>query len=269
MLSMDLATPQVPGTFVYNPPAGTVEPVGTDTLSVTFTPTDTTDYTTATGTVQLVVTNPVTPIVTPTGSRGRTPAPITYGTPLSSVQLNAVAMGTPRLHTEVIPTEPLQVIATSTDGTQYNQPGFDNAGGTYSYNQAQQRSRWSSRARPSPSSASQRSPNAITNGAVYTLPVPGNYSTSLPDWRRNHHRADQPAPSFLNYATGNPVTQTTQHELVGLNQRVTRVRRSWPPPRTKTPRLGGEVAGTFGPLRISNLLLLIPKPDAGERQRSQ
>ena len=76
MLSMDLTTPQVPGTFVYNPPAGTVEPVGTDTLSVTFTPTDTIDYTTATGSVQLVVTNPVTPIVTPTIS-WPTPAPIT------------------------------------------------------------------------------------------------------------------------------------------------------------------------------------------------
>ena len=132
MLSMDLATPEVPGTFVYNPPAGTIEPVGTDTLSVTFTPTDTTNYTTATGTVQLVVTNPVTPIVTPTIS-WPTPAPITYGTPLSSTQLNAVAMGAPR-PTPVIPTDQLQVIATSTDGTQYNQPGFDNAGGTYSYN---------------------------------------------------------------------------------------------------------------------------------------
>ena len=107
MLSMDLATPEVPGTFVYNPPAGTIEPVGTDTLSVTFTPTDTTDYTTATGTVQLVVTNPVTPIVTPTIS-WPTPAPITYGTPLSSVQLNAVAMGAPR-PTPVIPTDQLQV----------------------------------------------------------------------------------------------------------------------------------------------------------------
>ncbi len=55
MLAMNLATPSIPGTFVYNPPAGTIEPVGTDTLSVTFTPTDTTDYKTATATVQLVV----------------------------------------------------------------------------------------------------------------------------------------------------------------------------------------------------------------------
>ena len=32
MLAFDLTTPAIPGTFVYNPPAGTVEPVGTDPL---------------------------------------------------------------------------------------------------------------------------------------------------------------------------------------------------------------------------------------------
>ena len=43
------------GTFVYSPAAGTVPKAGSDTLSVTFTPTDTTDYTTATATATLVV----------------------------------------------------------------------------------------------------------------------------------------------------------------------------------------------------------------------
>jgi hypothetical protein len=36
------ATASVPGSFVYTPPAGTVLSTGTQTLSVTFTPTDTT-----------------------------------------------------------------------------------------------------------------------------------------------------------------------------------------------------------------------------------
>jgi hypothetical protein len=49
------ATASVPGTFVYDPAAGTVLPLGTATLSVTFTPTDTVNYATATETVQLVV----------------------------------------------------------------------------------------------------------------------------------------------------------------------------------------------------------------------
>jgi MBG domain/MBG domain (YGX type)/Abnormal spindle-like microcephaly-assoc'd, ASPM-SPD-2-Hydin/Bacterial Ig-like domain (group 2)/Galactose oxidase, central domain len=51
------ATASVPGTFVYSPLAGTAPAVGTDTLSVTFTPNDTADYTTATTTVLLTVTS--------------------------------------------------------------------------------------------------------------------------------------------------------------------------------------------------------------------
>jgi hypothetical protein len=49
------ATANVPGSFVYTPPAGTVLNVGTNTLRTVFTPTDTDDYGTATGTVSLVV----------------------------------------------------------------------------------------------------------------------------------------------------------------------------------------------------------------------
>jgi hypothetical protein len=49
------ATASVAGSFSYNPPAGTVLNAGQRTLSVAFTPNDTTDYTTATATVQIVV----------------------------------------------------------------------------------------------------------------------------------------------------------------------------------------------------------------------
>ena len=44
-----------PGVFTYAAPAGTVLTAGTQTLSVTFTPTDATDYTTATKAVSLTV----------------------------------------------------------------------------------------------------------------------------------------------------------------------------------------------------------------------
>ncbi len=49
------ATAPIAGTFVYTPAAGTVLSAGSHTLSVTFTPTDTTDYTTATATVSQLV----------------------------------------------------------------------------------------------------------------------------------------------------------------------------------------------------------------------
>jgi len=54
----------VPGNFNYSPPAGTVLPVGNNqTLSVTFTPTDTADYTTASATATINVTVMPQPIV--------------------------------------------------------------------------------------------------------------------------------------------------------------------------------------------------------------
>jgi hypothetical protein len=49
------ATASVPGAFVYAPPAGTVLSAGSRALSATFTPTDTTDYTTATASVTITV----------------------------------------------------------------------------------------------------------------------------------------------------------------------------------------------------------------------
>jgi hypothetical protein len=77
----------VAGTFVYSPILGTILAPGSQTLSVTFTPTDTTDYNSATASVTLTVTKG-TPIIT-----WPTPAAITYPTALSATQLNATAGG--------------------------------------------------------------------------------------------------------------------------------------------------------------------------------
>jgi Big-like domain-containing protein len=49
------ATANVAGSFVYSPSAGTILSVGQHTLTATFTPTDTADYSTATATVTLTV----------------------------------------------------------------------------------------------------------------------------------------------------------------------------------------------------------------------
>ena len=80
------ATASVPGTFTYTPAAGTVLGAGNNqTLSVAFTPTDTTDYTTATATATINVL-PATPTIT-----WANPANIVYGTALSATQLDATA----------------------------------------------------------------------------------------------------------------------------------------------------------------------------------
>jgi len=79
------ATASVPGNFVYSPAAGTIQKAGSDTLKVTFTPTLSKDYTTATASVVIQV-NQATPAIT-----WPTPAAIVYGTALSATQLDATA----------------------------------------------------------------------------------------------------------------------------------------------------------------------------------
>jgi N-acetylneuraminic acid mutarotase len=79
------ASSTVAGTFTYSPAAGTVLGAGQQTLTATFMPTDSTDYTPASATVTLTV-NKATPTIT-----WATPKAITYGTPLSAIQLNATA----------------------------------------------------------------------------------------------------------------------------------------------------------------------------------
>jgi hypothetical protein len=53
------AIASVPGSFTYSPAVGTVLATGTDILSVTFVPTDTTSFTNATAAVNITVTSPV------------------------------------------------------------------------------------------------------------------------------------------------------------------------------------------------------------------
>src|SRR5208283_2776324 len=69
------ATANVPGTFVYTPAAGMIfSSVGSQPLSVSFTPSDSSDYTTATATVTLTVAQAATAISLATSQSG-----IVYG----------------------------------------------------------------------------------------------------------------------------------------------------------------------------------------------
>jgi len=64
------ATASVPGTFVYTPAIGAVPAVGTQTLSVTFTPSDSAHYTSKTATVLLTVNQSQTQSFTVTFASG-------------------------------------------------------------------------------------------------------------------------------------------------------------------------------------------------------
>ena len=79
------ATASVPGTFVYSPALGDVPKAGEQTLSVTFIPADSIDYTTATAAISLTVTK-----ASPTVINWPAPPDISFGEPLGP-QLNATA----------------------------------------------------------------------------------------------------------------------------------------------------------------------------------
>jgi hypothetical protein len=98
------ATASVPGTFVYTPAAGTVLQAGANqTLSVAFTPTDTTDYTTATASTTITVNPaPATPanlVVSRVLSRTDSSVVVqititnTGGTPALNVTFSSVKVG--------------------------------------------------------------------------------------------------------------------------------------------------------------------------------
>jgi uncharacterized repeat protein (TIGR03803 family) len=82
------ATASVPGQFTYTPPAGTILGAGDgQALTVTFTPTDGTDYTTATATVTINVDQAAS-------QASANPVNLTYGTSLADGQLSGTATWT-------------------------------------------------------------------------------------------------------------------------------------------------------------------------------
>ena len=175
-LAMALVSPPVPGTLVYTPPAGTVLSPGVNTLSTVFTPTDTTNFTSATGSVQELV-NPANTIniVWPT------PAPITYGTALSSTQLNAVAQTIPGT-TSVSLASYYRVNAYQTDGSLFSTGGFDNNGNAFSANQLGSSLVWNgqtySLGPPNLPSAVSSTTIALPQGHFYEMTLVGAATTT-------------------------------------------------------------------------------------------
>ena len=181
------AVGSVPGTLVYSPALGAVLNAGTQTLSVTLTPKDITNYTTATGTTTLVV-NKATPTIT-----WAKPAAITYGTKLSATQLRAVGSVpgtlayTPALGAVLnVGTQTLSVTLTPTDSVNFTKA---NATTTVVVNKATPTITWAT-------------PPAITYGTPLsathlnaTASVPGSFTY------------DPPAGSVL--AAGSQTLRTT------------------------------------------------------------
>ncbi len=80
------ATATMPGSFTYTPATGEILAPGVHQLSVNFTPADSLNYSTASAVVSLTVFEKLPAFIT-----WPTPEPISYGTALGIIQLNATA----------------------------------------------------------------------------------------------------------------------------------------------------------------------------------
>ncbi len=118
---LNASSGDVAGTFTYSPAAGTVLAAGAHTLSVIFTPTNSTNDITATATVPITV-NQASPSIS-----WANPAAITYGTALGATQLDASlsvpgeCVYTPAAGTVLsVGTYSLSVSCTPTDALDYS-----------------------------------------------------------------------------------------------------------------------------------------------------
>ena len=174
---LNASTGSVGSTCVYTPALTTVLAAGTQTLSVTCTPTDTTDYTTpAASTVSLTVNKG-----TPTYSWSA-PSSISYPTALSSTQLDATLTGlggtvastctySPILGTVLLASgtaQTLTAVCTPNDLSNYNTPVAASATTTLTVNKGTSTVTWAN-------------PTAINYGTLLsatqldaTLSVPGS-----------------------------------------------------------------------------------------------
>jgi hypothetical protein len=115
------ATASTPGAFVYTPASGTVLTVGVHTLSVTFTPTDTTDYTAASATVNLTVNRAVLTVTANSASKVYGTANPAFSPSYSGFvngDTSAVLTGSPSLTTTATAASPAgSYIITAAAGT--------------------------------------------------------------------------------------------------------------------------------------------------------
>src|SRR5271165_891718 len=116
------ATANVPGNFTYTPPSTTVLPVGNNqTLSVLFTPTDTTDYNTQTATVSINVTAPSEPALTIAKSHSASFTAGSTGTYMIVVG-NATGAGPTSGAITVTDNAPIGLTVTAMSGTGWSCP---------------------------------------------------------------------------------------------------------------------------------------------------
>jgi hypothetical protein len=191
-LGVSVTSLPVAGSFTYSPPTGTVLIPGSYTLSTTFLPTDTKDYTSnASASVPLTVTQASTTL------NWATPTSISYGTPLSSTQLNATATVNTGM---VIPpvSSSYRVSAMVTDGDVFAASGFAGTTSAYSATLLGSSIAWDGITFPL---GAPNLPNGLSNSII---PLPqSNFNTLYLIGAGNGNQTNQ--TFTINYTTGSGV----------------------------------------------------------------
>ncbi len=114
------ATANVPGAFAYTPAAGTVLPVGSHQLSVSFTPADPANYTGATASVTIAVTDTTPPVIGPVSdltaeATSAAGAVITFGLPSATDDTSVPTVACTPASGSTFPLDLTRVTCTATD----------------------------------------------------------------------------------------------------------------------------------------------------------
>ena len=177
------ATVSVAGTFTYTPAAGTVLGAGPQTLSVTFTPADTADYTVATATVSLIVRYPDIVVAPSSGNFGDQPV----GTASLGTTFTIRSSGTAELTLQPITLVSGQVFHVVTNSCAASLAAGDSCAVSVTFNPA---------AAGPASDSLQISSNA--SPVVLALPLQGAGITSFASLSTNNvNFGPQPIPSVI------------------------------------------------------------------------
>ena len=206
------ATASVPGTFVYLPAAGKVLSAGTQTLSVTFTPTDTTHYNAVGSSVSLVVNKALLTVTANNASRAYGAANPAFTASYSGFvngDTQSVLSGSPSLTTTATASSPVgSYVITAAVGTlSASNYSFTFVNGTLTINKVASVI----------TVASSKNPSNYRDSVTFTITVSGSGSGATPTGTVNVMQGSTTLlPATALNASGQ-ATYTTSSLAVGVD----------------------------------------------------
>jgi hypothetical protein len=206
------ATASVPGTFVYSPVAGTVLSAGIQTLSVTFTPTDTTHYNSVGSGVSLVVNKALLTVTANNSTRAYGAANPAFTASYSGFvngDTQSALSGSPSLTTTTTASSPVgSYVITAAAGTlSAGNYSFTFVNGTLTINKATSII----------TVASSKNPSNYLDSVTFTITVSGSGSGATPTGTVNVMQGATTLLPATAINTSGQATYTTSNLAVGVD----------------------------------------------------